>query len=71
MTRRLYLYNKNGVDAEALAGITSVYDIDKEKAQDLVMDSTGEAWLEQAVDILIRGAGEPDYRRQCREISNR
>ena len=53
-------YNKNGVDAEALAGITSVYgDIDKEKAQDLGYEILpGEAWLEQAVDILIPAALE-------------
>ena len=53
-------YKKDGVDVEALRGITSIYgDIDKEKARDLGYEILpGEAWLEQPVDILIPAALE-------------
>ncbi|NLY88709.1 MAG: Glu/Leu/Phe/Val dehydrogenase [Firmicutes bacterium] len=53
-------YKKDGVDVGVLREITSVFgDIDKEKAQDLGYEILpGEAWLEQAVDILIPAALE-------------
>ena len=72
MTRRLIPSIIDGLDIEALAGITNVYgDIDKEKARDLGYEILpGEAWLEQPVDILIPAALErPDYRGQCGKIS--
>ena len=53
-------HHRDGLDIEALAGITNVYgDIDKDKARDLGYEILpGEAWLEQPVDILIPAALE-------------
>lgn len=59
--RKAYTFRKkDGVDAEALIGITDPYgSIDKDKALDLGYELLpGEAWLEQEVDIIIPAALE-------------
>jgi glutamate dehydrogenase len=52
--------NKNGFDINALASITDSFGtIDKDKAMDLGCDVlSGDAWIEQDVDILVPAAME-------------